>query len=579
MKENARQLPTVTELIVSLVIVISVFITGMLLGKGWIISLILSGIATSLAALYLQKENTRRLPTVTQLIVSLVSAIVAFITGMSLGIGLFESFFQSGVVATLAVLYMQKENTRQLPTVTESIVFLVYVVGVVITGIWLKIGPHISLFMGSLVAVLVGFYLRNKWEDIQKEILRVTSESLIAVLILMIIGMMIGVWMTGGTVPALIYYGLNMCTPGILLPLTFVFCSLTSLMTGTSFGTMATMGLAFVGVGMGLGVPTHIVAGAAVAGAYFGDKMSPMSDTTYIASSMSGTPLYEHIYSMMYTTVIPTLLCIGIYWGIGTQYAGGTMDDKNIVIITSELTKQFNITPWALIPAVLVLLFSALRKPAVPALTVCLIISVILTMFLQDKSFVAVMQTAFSGYKSDSGIAMVDRLLNRGGLTMMQSVIFLIMMGCMMGGALSRSGVFEVFVQGLFSIIKKPAGLVMGTMLYSYTILLMSGNQVLGIILGGRTFQSAYKEMDINSRVLSRTLEDTNTIAAPLVPWSTATIYACSVMGVTAAYIPYAFLGFIVPFFSLFCCFTGWGMWRANGTKMWGKDKNVAKTE
>jgi NhaC family Na+:H+ antiporter len=368
-----------------------------------------------------------------------------------------------------------------------------------------------------------------------------------------------------------------MCTPDILLPLTFVFCAVTSLFTGTSFGTMATMGLAFVGVGMGLGVPTHIVAGAAVAGAYFGDKMSPMSDTTYIASSMSGVNVFEHIFSMMYTTVLPTLMCIGIYWAMGLRYAGGAMDDSNIVVITGGLTEQFVITPWALIPAGLVLLFSALRKPALPALTFCLIISVLLTMFLQDKGFLQIMRVAFSGYRSETGVAMVDTLLTRGGLVMMQSVIFLIIIACMMGGALSQTGVFDVFVQGMFNIIKKPAHLVVGTMIYSYTILLLSGNQVLGIILGGRTFQGAYKEMDINAKVLSRTLEDTNTIAAPLVPWSTASIYACSVMGVTAAYIPYVFMPFIVPIFSLLCCYTGWGMWRADGTPMWGKMKSKAE--
>jgi NhaC family Na+:H+ antiporter len=435
----------------------------------------------------------------------------------------------------------------------------------------MKIGPHISLFLGALVATLAALYLRNKWDDIQREITRVVSECIIVFLILMIIGMMIGVWMIGGTVPALMYYGLTMCSPGILLPLTFVFCAITSLFTGTSFGTMATMGLAFVGVAHGLGIPPHIVAGAAVAGAYFGDKMSPLSDTTLMTAGLTNTSVFDHIFSMLYTTVIPTLMCVGIYWAIGARYAGGTLDDSNIVVITSGLTAQFNITPWALVPAVLVLLLSAMKKPAVPSLTFCLIISVILAMVLQGRGFLETMGAAFSGYRSTTGVAMVDTLLTRGGLMMMASIILLIMMGCMLGGTLSQSGVFEVFVQGLFKFIKKPAHLVVGTMIYSYTILLMSGNQVLGIILGSRTFHGAYKEMDINSKVLSRTLEDTNTIAAPLVPWSTASIYACSVMGVTTAYIPYALLAFIVPFFSVFCCYSGWGMWRADGTPMWGK--------
>jgi NhaC family Na+:H+ antiporter len=184
------------------------------------------------------------------------------------------------------------------------------------------------------------------------------------------------------------------------------------------------------------------------------------------------------------------------------------------------------------------------------------------------------MQTAFSGYKSESGVAMLDTLLNRGGLKSVQDTVSLIILACMMGGALNQSGILRVFAeQGVLKFAKKPFQLVLGTMVYCYSLLLLSGNQVLGIILGGRTFQGAYKEMKIHPRVLSRTLEDTNTIAAPLVPWSTASLFACNVMGVTTAYIPYALLGFIVPIFTLLLALTGYGMWRADGSPMWGKKK------
>jgi NhaC family Na+:H+ antiporter len=184
------------------------------------------------------------------------------------------------------------------------------------------------------------------------------------------------------------------------------------------------------------------------------------------------------------------------------------------------------------------------------------------------------MRAAFSGYSSNTGVAIMDTLLNRGGLKMVQDTVSLIILACMMGGALNQSGILHVFTeQGVLKFAKKPFQLVLGTMLYCYALLLLSGNQVLGIILGGRTLQGAYKEMKIHPRVHSRTLEDTNTIAAPLVPWSTASLYACSVMGVTTAYIPYALLGFTVPIFTLLLAFTGYGMWRADGTPMWGKKK------
>ena len=460
---------------------------------------------------------------------------------------------------------------RRLPTQLESVIALLLTIGVVITGIRIGIGPHNSLLFGAIVASSIALYFRNPWADIQKEILRVISDSLIAIVILLIIGSMIGVWIISGTIPALIYYGLMFCTPDILLPLTFVLCAIASLFTGTSFGTMSTMGLALVGVAMGLGMPTHVVAGAAVAGAYFGDKMSPLSDTTIMAAAMTKTPLYEHIFSMLYTTIPATIVCIVIYWFLGRNYAGGELDSSNIVVITDTLAKLFKINPLVLIPALMVLLISTFKIPSVPGLSVTWIVSILIAVFYQDAAFIQTMRVSYSGFTPDSGIVIVDTLLRRGGMVMMQNTVFLIILACAMGGALSQSGVFNVFVQGLFKFIKRPAELVVGTMVYCYAILLMSGNQVLGIILGGPTFKDAYKEMDINSKVLSRTLEDTCTIGAPLVPWSTAAIFACSVMGVTTDFIPYALLGFTVPIFSLICCYSGFGMWRADGTPMWGK--------
>jgi NhaC family Na+:H+ antiporter len=303
-----------------------------------------------------------------------------------------------------------------------------------------------------------------------------------------------------------------------------------------------------------------------------------MSDTTNMAPAMSGATLYEHIYSMLYTTVPATVICLIIYAIIGNQYASGVMDDSNIVILSDGLSGQFNITPYALIPAFLVLVIAALRIPAILGLGVCFVISVVFAMLLQDAKFVPIMQTAFSGFKSETGVKVVDTLLSRGGLKMVQDTVCLILLACMMGGALNQSGILSVFAEkGVLKVAKKPFQLVLGTMAYCYSILLLSGNQVLGIILGGRTFQEAYREMNVHPRVLSRTLEDTNTIAAILVPWSTASLYACSVMGVTTAYIPYALLGFIVPIFTVLLAYTGYGMWRADGTPMWGKKGKEAE--
>lgn len=470
------------------------------------------------------------------------------------------------------------KKTRRLPSVLESVIGLILVIGVIITGIRLGIGAPMSLLLGTMVATLIAFYLRNSWEDIQKEMIRVVGDSLVAIIILMIVGMLIGIWIIGGTVPALIYYGLQVATPATLLPMAFILCAFTSIATGTSFGTISTMGLALVGVGIGLDMPPHVVAGAVVSGAYFGDKISPLSDTTNMAAAMTGVGLYPHIGSMFYTTIPATILCIIIYTILGLQYAGGAMDTGGILILSEGLSAQFSMTPIALIPAALVLVLSAMKVPAILALGICLVVSFIFAMILQGEGFVSLMRAAFAGFRSETGVPMVDTLLTRGGLTSMQNTVSLIILACMMGGALTQSGILGEMVNGMLKIIKKPTTLVIGTMVYIYTILLLSGNQILGIILGGRTFQPAYKEMDVDARVLARTIEGTTTIGAPLVPWSVASLFITSVLGVTTAYIPYTLLGFIVPIFVLVCAFTGFGMWKADGTPMWGEKGKKTET-
>ena len=472
---------------------------------------------------------------------------------------------------------MEKEKrTRRLPSGLETLISMVLVIGVIVTGIRMGIGAPMSLLLGTIVATVIALYLGNLWADIQKEMMRVISDSLVAIIIIMIVGMMIGVWMIGGTVPALIYYGIMVTTPAIILPMTFILCSLASLFTGTSFGTMSTMGLALVGVGTGLGMPPHVVAGAAVSGAYFGDKMSPLSDTTNMAAGMTGTGLYEHIGSMLYTTIPATIVCIVAYALLGIRFAGDAVGDlADIYILSDGIASQFSYLPFTLLPAAMVLLVSAKKVPAILGLGLSLIISIFFAMLLQGADFASVMRAAMTGYRSDTGVAIVDTLLTRGGLAMMQNTISLIILACMMGGALTRSGILEVVANGMLKVVKKPAGLVVGTMASIYAILLLSGNQVLGIIMGARAFKDTYEKMDVHPTVLSRAIESSTTIGAPLVPWSTATIFATSVMGVTTAYIPYALLGFVVPIFTLICAFTGFGMWKADGTPMWGKKKGV----
>lgn len=457
---------------------------------------------------------------------------------------------------------MKKERTPRQPKVWEALLALIFVIAVVVAAIRTKVGIQMGLAMGGCTAIVFALLMGNKWSDIQDTVKRVVGDSATTLLILLSVGMMVGIWIIGGTVPTLLYYGLKICSPNIIVPLAFVLCAITSLFTGTSFGSIATMGLALFGVGTSMGISAPLMAGAVCSGAFFGDKMSPLSDTTNVAADMSGTPLYDHIGSMMYTTVPATVICLVLYTVLGIRNASANADLSNIELILDTLGANFNISVIALVPAVLVLLTSALKAPAVPAMLGCTAVSGVFACLLQKVSLSAMLGAAMNGFSSDTGVAMVDKILSRGGMTSMYSTVAIIILSATMGAVLEKSGVIDSLVNNvLLKAVHKPCGLILSTMVYCYSLLLISGHQVMPIILGGRTFRPAYDRMGIQSKVLSRTLEDTCTIGAPMVPWGTSCAYMFSVLGIGIAYIPYAFLCYIVPLFAILYACTGWFVW------------------
>lgn len=457
---------------------------------------------------------------------------------------------------------MKKERTPRQPKVWEALLALIFVIAVVVAAIRTKVGIQMGPAMGGCTAIVFALLMGNKWSDIQDTVKRVVGDSATTLLILLSVGMMVGIWIIGGTVPTLLYYGLKICSPNIIVPLAFVLCAITSLFTGTSFGSIATMGLALFGVGTSMGISAPLMAGAVCSGAFFGDKMSPLSDTTNVAADMSGTPLYDHIGSMMYTSVPATVICLVLYTVLGIRNASANADLSNIELILDTLGANFNISVIALVPAVLVLLTSALKVPAVPAMLGCTAVSGVFACLLQKISLSAMLGAAMNGFSSDTGVAMVDKILSRGGMTSMYSTVAIIILSATMGAVLEKSGVIDSLVNNvLLKAVHKPCGLILSTMVYCYSLLLISGHQVMPIILGGRTFRPAYDRMGIQSKVLSRTLEDTCTIGAPMVPWGTSCAYMFSVLGIGIAYIPYAFLCYIVPLFAILYACTGWFVW------------------
>jgi len=455
------------------------------------------------------------------------------------------------------------------PKVWEALGTLGLMMVAIIATMKLGVGMQTPLLLGAIIAATAALLLGYKWKDIETGLLSGISNGLVCIVILILVGAIIGLWLLGGTVPTLIYYGLKFVTPSIFLPVTFVLCCITSLATGTSFGTLATVGLAMMGVGLGLGIPPVVTAGCIASGSFFGDKMSPLSDTTNVAPAMAGTTVYEHIASMLWTTVPATIICLIVYGIMGIGYAKGGADFQTVNTIVTTIGKNFNVSLLTLVPPLVVIVLSLARIPAMIGLAVSAVVSALFAIITQSGVGIkAVVGASMSGYIGKTGVGMVDKILTRGGINMMAGTIMLVIIATAMGGILEKSCILKVLVDVLMKFIKRPRDLILATLASIYMTDLVSGNMMLAIILPGRTFKPAYEKMNIHPKVLSRTLEDAGTLGTVIIPWGTSALYLMGVLSVGPGYIPYTFLSFLCPIFAIIYAFTGIGVWKTDGTKM-----------
>jgi NhaC family Na+:H+ antiporter len=413
----------------------------------------------------------------------------------------------------------------------------------------------LGVFVASIVALIAGF----KWEVIQDGMLKGISNSLQAVVILLIIGILIGVWILSGVVPTLLYYGLKILSPEIFLPATLIICAITSLATGTSWGTTGTIGVALMGIGSGLGFPLPIVAGAVLSGAYFGDKMSPLSDTTNLAPAMAGTDLYTHIRHMMYTSGVAFGLTLVIEIVLGLSYGGGEENLETINQILITLDEQFSINPLLLLPPVLVMVFAYRKIPAIPGITVGLLSAAILGILLQGNNYETLVNAAYSGYASNTGIEEVDSLLTKGGFTSMLYAISIVICAMMFGGIMEHTNQLKVIVEKILERAKSTGSLITSTVLTALGANVVLCDQYMAIVMSGRMYAQAYRDRGLHPKNLSRAVEDSATVTANLVPWNSGGVYQAATLGVaTIAYLPFAFFCWLSPVVTLIFGWFGW---------------------
>lgn len=471
----------------------------------------------------------------------------------------------------------EKRVPKQAKLGHAAITFAILIVSMAIGIVMFDAGVHISMFIGVCAAACMALYLGYDWDTVETAMKDGIYNALQAVMILIIVGILVGIWILGGIVPTMIYYGLKLLSPAIFLVAALLICSITSLATGTAWGTIGTMGLALIGIAAGLGVPLPMAAGAIISGAYFGDKMSPLSDTTNLAPAMAGTDVFTHVKFMIVPTTIAYVISIVGFAFLGFMNSNATNGaDLNAVKEMSEgLSSQFNINPLLLLPPVIVIVAVAMKVPAIPGITIGIFAGAILGVVFQDNiTFGDILTAGMSGYVSESGVEAIDKLLSSGGISNMMYSISLTIIAMMFGGIMEKTHQLDVVVEKIMRIAKNPASLVVTTEATCVLSNATMPEQYISIVVPGRMYAESYKNMGLHPKTLSNALESSGTVTSALIPWNTCGVYILGVLGVsTFEYFPYALFNLSMPIVVAILAFAGVTIADKNGKRMIGKNR------
>lgn len=469
------------------------------------------------------------------------------------------------------------ENKRK-PTLAEALIpitFLIVMLSINVTVFGdgaLDGSNQIVLILSGALAGLIAMRIGISWKTLQRGMLQSINSAMSSMLILLLIGALAGAWMVSGIVPAMIYYGLKILNPTILLFASCVVCALVSLATGSSWTTIATVGLALIGIGKALGMSEGIIAGAIISGAYFGDKMSPLSDTTNLAPAMAGTDLFTHIKYMTLTTVPTLAITLVIFLVIGFNYTSGN-EIQDIEPILTALSSSFNINLWLfIVPAILIVLIVK-KVPAIPALLAGSLLGILCALIFQPhifneisgitnnpwkSTYIASMKTLYTDVSVVTGNKVVDELLTTGGMAGMLGTIWLILSAMIFGGIMDASGMLKRITEVIIGIANSTGSLISSTAATCIFFNVTASDQYLAIVVPGKMFEKIYKERGLAPENLSRTLEDSGTVTSVLIPWNTCGAAQSNVLGVaTFTYLPYCFFNIISPFMTIFFAYAG----------------------
>lgn len=460
-------------------------------------------------------------------------------------------------------------NEKKIVKPWQALSMLVVGIAIIIVGLMvLKVNNRIVLAVDGAVMCCMAVCFGIKYDDLQKGIKDTVTSMIVAILILLAVGTLVGVWMLSGTVPVMIYYGMKVLTPGLFLPIVCILCTLIACLAGTSWGTLATVGVACMGVAQGLGVPMEAAAGAICVGAFFGDKISPLSDSPVITSTVTGVPLIEGIMHSLRSTGLAYIISLIFFTVYGMKYTGGTVGGEIYEDILSTVAANFNLNPILLLPVIVVIVLVVMQKPTIPTFVAGIAVGGVVAMVMQGADLTTLLSTMYSGYAGNSGSAVVDSMLNRGGLSSMNSTILLLLAAALFGGPLRTAGVVDVLLDYVKKLAKNSKTMATGVLFLHTIFFCITGAYYVSYPVVGDMTKDMFPEYGLEKKNLMRIMLDTGTGLAPLVPWSTTGSYTATTLGVAnmsfAAFAPMLWLSILI---SLVMGLTGIGMAKVKESK------------
>ncbi|EMA51838.1 arginine/ornithine antiporter ArcD [Halococcus thailandensis] len=446
------------------------------------------------------------------------------------------------------------------PSLAASLVPVVAMIVFLSVGIVVfDLDPQFPLFWGiAFTGLFVRYHLGFSWDALYDGITDSILMGMRVVLIMFVVYALVSTWIQAGTIPGLMYYGLELLTPEIFLPLTAILAAIVSFAVGSSWTTAGTLGVAFIGIGSGLGIPAPMTAGAILSGAYTGDKQSPLSDTTNLAAAVTNTDLYEHINAMRAGTLVAFGLSVVLYVVLGLS-ASGAIPAGRIGAIQSAIAGSYAVTPLVFVPILVTFGLAIYGIPALPTLGTGVFAGAFTSMAVQGTGFTAAWTAAQSGTAPETGMKLVDGLLESGGLLGGAWIVTIALAALSLGGILERTGMLAVLAHHLGRLSRGVASLTGVTAISAVAMNMLAAEQYISIVVPGMTLRNLYNEHGLKSKNLSRAVEASGTTSAALIPWNSGGLFMAGTLGVsTLSYAPYYFFGFLSPLVLIVMGLTGW---------------------